>query len=64
MIYGVPQTVKADIWSLGCALLDLLDPESFFLGDNFKVYLVIYLFLRKFLINIIFKDIIYCCCSW
>jgi len=31
-----PQTTKADIWSLGCTLLQLTDPNAFVMGTTFR----------------------------
>ena len=37
MIYHVPQTVQADIYSLGCTLLCALDSRGFELGGRVQV---------------------------
>merc|ERR1712137_1171443 len=36
MIIHTPQTVKADVWSLGCTLLQLADKYSFSLGEKLQ----------------------------
>jgi len=35
-IFQAPHTFKADVWSLGCTLLELLDPQGFNLGCKVK----------------------------
>lgn len=34
MILNMPQTIKADVWSLGCTLYQLIDPQGFHLGNT------------------------------
>eukprot|EP00012_Vannella_robusta_P002203 CAMPEP_0206186542 /NCGR_PEP_ID=MMETSP0166-20121206/2462_1 /ASSEMBLY_ACC=CAM_ASM_000260 /TAXON_ID=95228 /ORGANISM="Vannella robusta, Strain DIVA3 518/3/11/1/6" /LENGTH=416 /DNA_ID=CAMNT_0053601941 /DNA_START=1087 /DNA_END=2337 /DNA_ORIENTATION=+ len=36
MIFRTPQTTKADVWSLGCTLLQLIDPDGFDIGCPLK----------------------------
>ena len=37
MIFHLPQTVKADVWSLACTLLQMLEPATFDLGSAIEV---------------------------
>merc|ERR1711879_254091 len=39
MLFHSPQTVKADIWSLGCTFLRLVDSEDFNLGGKLRTLL-------------------------
>jgi len=36
-----PQTGKSDIWSLGCTLLQLIDPNAFMMGSSFRTLFMV-----------------------
>ena len=61
MIYHVPQTVKADVWSLGCTLFQLIAKEDFALGGKLRVCVQIFQLSHHYEFINHLVDYFHCC---